>query len=243
MRKALLLTASLLVIAPGPAAVASAAVASGAATAAAAAPKPVTVGTDALGDWGGGGDAAAVGHALGQDLLSASIGMATPDTVDFVIGVSFLPSIGGVPEISRYTWDFEVDKRFFELDGKFTNYSRGACDPTSGQCPPPRDPGPAPFLLRGDCAPNEANVTICKELGRISASFDATNRTITIPVPAALLGTGPCSRITAGANLFGGSISTQPAAFVSSSAAPLDTLDITGVFRVPSADPATPCTA
>jgi opacity protein-like surface antigen len=125
-------------------------------TTAAAAPA-VTVGTDALGDWGGGGDAAAVGHALGQDLLSASIGMSSPETVDFVLGVSFLPSAGGVPEASRYTWNFDVNKKPFELDGKFTNYSRGACDPTSGQCPPPRDPGPAPFLLRGDCAAGEGS--------------------------------------------------------------------------------------
>jgi hypothetical protein len=201
------------------------------------------VGTDALGDWGGGGDAAAVGHTLGQDLLSAAIGMPSAETVDFVIGVSFLPSAGGVPEVSRYTWDFEVDKKFFELDGKFTNYSRGACDPTSGQCPPPRDPGPAPFLLRGDCAPNDANVTICKELGRVSARFDAAARTITVPVPVALLGVKPCSKITAGANIFGGSLSATPSAFFTSSAMPLDTLDINGTFRLPSADPAVPCTA
>ncbi|HWH28033.1 MAG TPA: hypothetical protein VNU26_03565 [Mycobacteriales bacterium] len=239
MRRTVLATTAALALAAATAA--TAATATGPAT---AGPVPAQqVGTDDLGDWGGGGDAAAVGHALGQDLLSARIGMPSAETVDFVIGVSFLPSPGGVPEISRYTWDFEVDKKFFELDGKFTNYSRGACDPTSGQCPPPRDPGPAPFLLRGDCAPNEANVTVCKELGRVSARFDAAARTITIPVPTALLGVGPCSRITAGANIFGGSISSQPSAFFSSSAAPLDTLDVDGTFRVPSSDPAVPCTA
>jgi hypothetical protein len=211
-------------------------------TTAAAAPA-VTVGTDALGDWGGGGDAAAVGHALGQDLLSATIGMSSLETVDFVLGVSFLPSPGGVPEASRYTWNFEVDKKPFELDGKFTNYSRGACDPTSGQCPPPRDPGPAPFLLRGDCAAGEGNVTLCKELGRISAAFDAAARTITVKVPVALLGVAPCSRITGGTNLFGGSVSAIPSAFFSSSASPLDTLDIRTPFRLPSGDPAVPCAA
>ncbi|HVM28274.1 MAG TPA: hypothetical protein VM433_11485 [Mycobacteriales bacterium] len=203
--------------------------------------KAQQVGTDDLGDWGGGGDAAAVGHALGQDLLSASIGMPDAGTVEFVIGVSFLPSPGGAPEVSRYVWDFEVDKRFFELDGKFTNYSRGACDPTSGQCPPPRDPGLAPFLLRGDCVAGEGNVTTCKELGRTAARFDPQSRTITVPVPTTLLGAQPCSRITGGTNIFGGSVSASPAAFVSTSAAPLDTLDVLGTFRLPSADPAEPC--
>lgn len=203
----------------------------------------VTVGTDPLGDWGGGGDAAAVGHTLGQDLLSASIGMSSAETVDFVMEVSFLPSAGGVPEASRYTWNFDVDKKPFELDGKFTNYSRGACDPTSGQCPPPRDPGPAPFLLRGDCTTNEGNVTVCKELGRIEARFDPAKRTITVPVPAQLLGAQPCTRITGGTGLFGGSISAAPSAFFTSSAMPNDTLTVgrTGVFRLPTADPAVPC--
>lgn len=210
-------------------------------TAEAAAGPATTVGTDALGDWGGGGDAAAVGHALGQDLLSAGIGMPTSEAVDFVIGVSFLPSPGGVPEASRYTWNFDVDNKPFELDGKFTNYSRGACDPTSGQCPPPRDPGPAPFLLRGDCITGEGNVTLCRELGRVSADFDAAARTITVSVPTALLGLEACSRITGGANLFGGSVSAVPSAFFSSSAAPLDVLDVRTPFQAPSADPAAPC--
>ena len=204
---------------------------------------PTVVGTDPLGDWGGGGDAAAAGHALGQDLLSATVGMPTAETVDFVLGVSFLPSAGGVPEATRYTWNFDVDKTPFELDGKFTNYSRGACDPTSGQCPPPRDPGPAPFLLRGDCTVGDGNVTSCRELAKVTARFDPAARTITIPVPATLLELQPCSRITAGANLFGGSVSATPSAFFTSSAMPLDTLDVSKPFRAPSADPAVPCTA
>lgn len=211
--------------------------------AAAAGPVPaVTVGTDPVGDWGGGGDAAAAGHVLGQDLLSAAIGMPDAKTVEFVMEVSFLPSAGGVPEATRYTWNFEVDKRPFELDGKFTNYSRGACDPTSGQCPPPRDPGPAPFLLRGDCVTGDGNVTLCKELARLSGQFSPGDRTIRVRVPGELLGTSPCSVVRGGANLFGGSVSASPSAFFSSSAAPLDTLDIGKAFQVPSADPvATPC--
>ena len=237
MRKALALTAAVVALVAG-----SAAVSASDATTAAGPVKPVAVGTDALGDWGGGGDAAAVGHGLGQDLLSASIGMSTAETVEFVIGVSFLPSAGGVPEVTRYVWDVQVDGKFVELDGKFTNYTRGACDPTSGQCPPPRDPGPAPFLVRGDCVA-EGSVTTCKEIGRVQARFDAASRTITVPVPAALIKAKPCSRITAGTNLFGGSLSATPAAFLSLTTAPNDTLVMSGSFRVPSADPAVPCTA
>jgi hypothetical protein len=70
-----------------------------------------------------------------------------------------------VPEATRYTWNLDVDPtphlvtedgsnpdlKSFDLDGKFTNFSRGACDPTAGTCPPPRNPGLQPFVLRGDC--------------------------------------------------------------------------------------------
>ena len=214
---------------------------------------PVTVGTDAVGDWGDGGDAALVGHALGQDLLGASIGMPNPDTANFSIEVSFLPSTGGIPEVSRYIWDMLVfntevvdgERRyvkpggeFLELDGKWTNYSRGACDPTSGQCPPPRDPGQQPFIVRGDCTTDpDTNVTTCKEIGLLKGTFSPATRTITIPVPASLLELGPCSVIAGGPNLFGGSISANPSAFFSSSGAPLDFMEVTGTFGLPSDDP------
>ena len=215
------------------------------------------VGTDAIGDWGGGGDAAFVGHALGQDLLSASIAMPTPDSVNFNIEVSFLPSTGGIPEITRYTWDMllfhtevvdgkrryvKTDGEFLELDGKWTNYSRGVCDPTSGQCPPPRDPGQQPFLVRGNCTTNpDTNVTTCAEIGRVKGTFSPASRTITIPVPASLLKLAPCSVIAGGPNLFGGSVSANPSAFFSSSAAPLDNMELTGTFAIPTDDPNLPC--
>ena len=218
---------------------------------------PVVVGTDAVGDWGGGGDASIVGQALGQDLIGASIAMPTADTVNFNMEVTFLPSTGGIPEVSRYTWDMllfhtevvngqrkyvKAEGEFLELDGKWTNYSRGVCDPTSGQCPPPRDPGQQPFLVRGDCTTNpDTNVTTCKELGLVKATFAPGIRTITVPVPASMLKLGPCSVIAAGPNLFGGSISANPAAFFSSSGAPLDFLEVTGTFSIPSDDPNLPC--
>lgn len=203
----------------------------------------VVVGTDAISDWGGGGNNAIIGHALGQDLSSARIRMPAGDTVEFTMQVTWLPDapqagIGGVPEVSRYTWDMLVDGRFVELDGKFTNYSRGACDPTSGQCPPPRDPGPAPFLVRGNCVTNDSNVTTCQELARLAGTFNAAARTITVAVPSELLGLVECSEIKGGRNLFGGSISASPSAFFSTSAAPLDTMDVLDTFQVPTSDAA-----
>ena len=197
---------------------------------------PQVVGTDDAGDWGSAVEPtiAPVGDALGQDLTSATIAMNGTDKVDFIIGVNSLPATGGAPEISRYTWDMDVDGNFVELDGKFTNYSRGACDPTAGSCPPPRDPGMSPFAVRGNCAANEANVTICEEIGIVQAAFDAAKKTITVTVPLEMLGAKPGSKITPGTNIFGGSISATPAAFFTSSAMPLDTMTLTKTFVVSS---------
>lgn len=215
-------------------------------------PAPVVVGSDAAGDWGGGGNNAAVGDALGQDLASASIvPSADGQTITFVIGVTNLPAPGGMPEVSRYTWNLNIDPtphvvdedglnadlKGYDLDGKFTNYSRGACDPTAGTCPPPRDPGLQPFVLRGDCrvdATLPINLTVCQEKAKVRGVFDAAKKTISIPVPASALGLQPCTAILGGAGTFGGSISAAPSAFVTSSAMPLDTLAVDGMYRVPS---------
>jgi hypothetical protein len=199
--------------------------------ASAAAPKATVVGEDASGDWGAGVDPtlAPIGDVLGQDLVGAEIS-GDSKTINFIIKVNSLPPIGGAPEVSRYTWDLNVDGKFVELDGKFTNYSRGICDPTAGSCPPPRDPGMQPFFVRGNCAANEANVTICEEIGVVQASFDAGAGTITIPVPGKLIGAKKGSKITPGTNIFGGSISTAPSAFVTSSAMPLDFMSVTKTF-------------
>ena len=207
----------------------------------------VTVGTDDYGDWGGGGDNAAVGHLLVQDLVAASIEPAAADKTNFTIKTSFLPSPGGVPEASRYVWDMNLihfdpatrtyaDPVYLELDGKFTNYSRGACDPTAGKCPPPRDPGSAPFAVRGNCTTNEANVTTCQEVGLVNATFAAAAKTITIPVPNSYLNLAPCSAIAGAAGTFGGSVAAVPSAFVSSTGAPSDNMTVEQVFQVPSAD-------
>lgn len=196
---------------------------------------PLVVGTDAEGDWGDGSNTA-VGENLGQDLVSATIGMADASTVNFVIGLKALPPVGGAPEVSRYTWDFAVDGENLELDGKFTNYSRGACDPTSGHCPPPRDPGLQPFLLRGNCATDATtpvNLTVCEELAKVQAVFDPATATITIPIPVDAMGAKPGSKITGIAGTFGGTVAAAPSAFLTSDSMPMDTLVTTKTFVLP----------
>jgi hypothetical protein len=172
-----------------------------------------------------------VADALGQDLISAAIDVRGDGTVNFIIGVTALLPAGGAPEVTRYTWNLFANGTAVELDGKFTNYSRGACDPTSGQCPPPRDPGLAPFLIRGNCTAT-GGVTSCQELGLVHATFDPTAATITIPVPISFLNpTDGCSVIEGGVNLFGDTVMAAPSAFFTSSAFPLDTMFVEETVR------------
>lgn len=208
---------------------------------------PTTVGTDPAGDWGQAAapDAslypvfAQLGDSLGQDLTGAAIAKTDAKTLTFTITVNSLPPNGGVPEISRYGWDMSVDGKFVELDGKWSNYSRGACDPTSGQCPPPRDPGMQPFLVRGDCTTTSAgsNVTTCKELGLVQATFDASKGTISIPVPMALIHAKPGSKIAGMpgdfSSLLGGPVYAVPATFLSESTYPADTIASLKTYVVP----------
>ena len=199
---------------------------------------PLVVGTDAEGDWGAAvaPELAPLGDATGQDLIEARIEPGEDKAnINFVIKVTSLPPSGGVPEFVRYVWDMHVDGEFVELDGKFTNYSRGACDPTSGQCPPPRDPGLYPFIIRGECEianDTGSSVTVCKELGVVEAIFDAAKGEITVPVPAELIHAKPGSKITGGPNIFGGSVSASPAAFLSTTAFPLDNLVVLETYVV-----------
>jgi hypothetical protein len=179
---------------------------------------------------------AELGHALGADLRQASISMPDAETVQFTIGVHNLPALGGTPEAIRYTWDMNIDGVVAQLDGKFSNYSRGVCDPTSGQCDPangnmPRDPGERPFFFRGnlnalDLAATQFNAM--EELAVIPADFDTTEHTITVAVPVEIINLlegvefGPCSQITPGTGIFGGTIETAPSAFVSYGSFPSD---------------------
>jgi hypothetical protein len=213
---------------------------------ASAASKPLLVGKDAAGDWGSDWDYhpdpaaqpafAAFGDGLGQDLVGASIGMKDKKTLNFIIDVTALPAPGGTPEGSRYSWDFLVGKTQYELDGKFTNYTRGVCDPTSGVCPPPRDPGQQPFFLRGKCSVQDltaTQLTVCEELAVIKATFDQAKSTITIPVPLALIKAKAGTLIKPAIGTFGASIDAAPAAFLTSGYMPMDHLSVTKTFKVP----------
>ena len=198
--------------------------------------KPVEVGTDPAGDWGANADPniAPLGDPLGQDLTSATIAL-DGDNVNFIIGVNSLPPNGGLPEGTRYTWNFRVGKADLELDGKWTNYTRGACDPTAGTCPPPRDPGQQPFVLRGDCATDNSlpiALTLCQEFALVQAQFDPAEGTITIPVPLEALKAKKGTKILPGTNIFGGSVSAAPSAFLTSGNFPMETLTVTKPFVV-----------
>ena len=198
---------------------------------------PVVVGTDPADDWGGNVDAtlAPLGDALGMELVEAAIEPKDAKTLNFIIKVNSLPPSGGVPEFARYVWTMTVDGDLLQVDGKFTNYSRGACDPTAGTCPPPRDPGSAPFAVRGNCTDNGGAAVTCEEIGSVNATFDAASGTISIPVPLELLGAKPGSKIAngtqTGSNFSG--IWAIPSAFVSQGNMPLDALVITKTYKVP----------
>lgn len=198
--------------------------------------KPVVVATDPDDDWGANADPniAAAGDALGMELVEASIGMADAKTVDFVIKLKSLPPSGGIPEFVRYLWVVTVDGELLQIDGKFTNYSRGTCDPTAGTCPPPRDPGSAPFLVRGDCVNNTAAVT-CTEIGLVHGTFDAAAATITVPVSLEMLRAKAGSVIAHGSQPDSGfsGVLVIPSVWASQSSMPLDTMTLTKTFRVP----------
>lgn len=191
-----------------------------------------------------------IGTALGADLREARISMPDPETVVFEIQLEELPPTGGTPEVIRYTWDMFIDGEVAQLDGKFTNYSRGTCDPTSGQCDPengrmPRDPGQRPFMFRGNLNQVDLAVTTFNamdELEVIEADFDVEEATITVAVSVATIELlegvdfGPCSTITPGAGIFEGTVETAPAAFVSYGSFPSDVIvgsARTGTFTVP----------
>jgi hypothetical protein len=198
---------------------------------------PLVVGTDPAGDWGTNVDPTIgpAGDALGQDLVEASIAMADAKTVNFIFKVNALPPSGGVPEVSRYNWDFNVNGEAFQLSGAFTEYARGVCNPnmTNG-CPAggatPRDPGSAPFFIRqGSCLVGEE----CFDRGLFHGTFDSATGTITVPIPLEVIKAKPGSKIGPSPSSLGMSIYAAPAAFVSNAALPHDQLLVSGTFVVP----------
>ncbi|MDQ3963755.1 MAG: hypothetical protein M3277_07590 [Actinomycetota bacterium] len=199
--------------------------------------KPTVVGTDAADDWGNNVDPtiAPAGDAMGSELVEASIGMADTKTVNFIIKVKSLPPVGGTPEFIRYVWTVMVDGDLLQIDGKFTNYSRGACDPTAGTCPPPRDPGSAPFSVRANCTDNGGAAVTCEEVGLVHGTFDTAAGTITVPVSLEMLGAKPGSRIEhgtqPGSNFSG--VWAIPSAFFSQADMPKDEMLLSKAFVVP----------
>lgn len=204
---------------------------------AAKASKPLVVGTDAAGDFGTNADptVAPVGAAMGMDLIEAAIQKADAKTLNFIIKVTGLPPTGGTPEVARYVWTMQVDGELLQLDGKWTNYTRGTCDPTAATCPPPRDPGMGPFMVRGNCTDNGGTAVTCEEIGLVNATFDAAAGTITIPVPLEMLGAEPGSKIINGTQAGSGftGVWAIPSAWASQSSMPLDDLMPLKTFVVP----------
>lgn len=199
---------------------------------------PVVVATDAADDWGSNvdGSIAPAGGLLGQELVEASIAMADPKTVNFVIKLASLPPTGGIPEFARYSWDFTVDGDAFGMSGNFTDYARGVCYPAHTEsCPTPKDPGQQPFYIRqGPCTIGAGGLGECNLLATVQATFDSAAATITIPVPLEVIKAKPGSKIGPGTNtVFGATIYASPAAVSANANGPHDTMLATGTFTVP----------
>lgn len=203
---------------------------------------PVVVATDDAGDWGSNVDPAAgpafgpIGAGLGQDLVDATIAMADKETVNFIIKVAGLPPSGGIPEFARYSWDFTVNGETFGMSGNFTDYGRGVCYPAhTDTCPPPKDPGSAPFYVRtGPCTIGTGGLGECNLVATANATFDTAEGTITIPVPAEAIGAKPGAKIGPGTNsVFGATIYASPAAITANASGPHDTMAATKTFVVP----------
>jgi hypothetical protein len=62
--------------------------------------------------------------------------------------------------------------------------------------------------------------------------FDPAAGTITVAVPGKMIGVKKGSKITGATNIFGGSISAAPAAFLTSGNFPYDTLTVLKTFVV-----------
>lgn len=197
---------------------------------------PVVVATDADNDWGADATIGPAGDLLGQELIEASITMADAKTVNFIIKVKSLPASGGIPEFSRYGWDFTVDGEARHMSGGFTDYIRGVCYPVHsgpGSCPPPKDPGQGAFFVRkGDCTVGPE--IDCQLVANVNATFDTAAGTITIPVPLEALGAKRGSVIGPGVSAqFGATIHASPAVVVQSGAGPHDAMTSSVSFVIP----------
>lgn len=209
---------------------------------------PKLVGTDADNDWGANVDSnlAPVGDELGQELIEAHLMMGDPETVYFVIMVKNLPvSNAGVPEFTRYGWDFTVDGKPMLISGGFTEVVRTFCYPlhTEPQCPPnvgdPQQSIERPFFVReGECTVGAGGVSDCRVRGVVSAIFEqqslhTAKGMVTVPIPLEILGAKPGSKIGPATGFLGGTIYASPAAVVVNGNFPHDTMAVTKTFVVP----------
>lgn len=210
--------------------------------------KPQLVGTDADNDWGANVDPslAPVGDALGQELVEAHLVMADAKTVNFIIMVKNLPaSNAGVPEFTRYGWDFIVDGKPMLISGGFTEVVRTFCYPlhSEPQCPPnlgdPEQSLERPFFVReGACTVGTGGVSDCRVKAIVSASFEQQSLhsaagMITVPVPLKAIGAKPGSKIEPATGVLGETIYASPAVIVASGNFPNDTMLVTKTFVVP----------
>ncbi|MDQ3964793.1 MAG: hypothetical protein M3277_12925 [Actinomycetota bacterium] len=203
---------------------------------------PQVMGKDDPADWGSNAESTLqpAGDLLGQELVEARMGMADKETVEFIIQLNSLPPWGGIPESSRYGWDFTVDGEAYGMSGAFTEVVRGMCNPliTDPACPPnvgdPAQLLDAPFFIRnGACTVGTGGPADCNVVAIINSVFDPAAATITIPVPLEAIEAKPGSKIEPGASFYGGTIYAAPALLVGLAAAPVDTMIVTKTFLVP----------
>ena len=92
-----------------------------------------------------------------------------------------------------------------------------------------------PFYIRqGPCTIGTGGLGECNLLATVQATFDVAAGTVTIPVPADVIGAKPGAKIGPGANsVFGTTIYASPAAVSANANAPHDTMTATGTFTVP----------
>ena len=209
---------------------------------------PKLVGTDADNDWGANVDSslAPAGDALGQELIEAHLMMGDAETVNFVIMVKNLPvNNAGVPEFTRYGWDFSVDGKPMLISGGFTEVVRTFCYPlhSEPQCPPnvgdPQQSLERPFFVReGECTVGTGGVSDCRVKAIVSAIFEqqslhTAKGMITVPIPLEAIGAKPGSKIEPAAGFLGETIYASPAVIIASGNFPNDTMLVTETFVVP----------
>ena len=195
------------------------------------APKATVLATDPADDWGAGaGVPAPIGDFLGQELVSASMS-GDSKTLNLIFGLNSLPPWGGIPESSRYNWDFTENGTAYQATGGFTEFLRGTCNPLhTGECPPPQATAPGTFFIRqGPCTVGAD----CFVVGRVVATFDPAEATVTVPIPLSVIKAKPGAKIGPASSTLGGGVYTAPAAMVSQAAFPNDQIMVLKTYTIP----------